>query len=185
MIPDSYLEISSVSAQTRAFRICLRNSFPSHLPSAAPSISPGISIITKGVFACLTTPRFGIKVVKGYSAVLAAASLTVFNKEVLPTLGNHNKATSAKSCNSHSISFTSPGSPRSQKLLYCVVAFLKCIFQIPPLPPASKRYVCHGCSRVHRVCLFETSLTIVPSGSGMTRSSASLPYCSFILPGSP
>ena len=44
-IPASYLLASTTNANTLDFNICLRNSLPSHLPSAAHSISPGTSII--------------------------------------------------------------------------------------------------------------------------------------------
>ena len=46
--------------------ICLKKSWPKPIPSAAPDINPGISA-NKQPFPSgfLTTPRFGIRVVKG------------------------------------------------------------------------------------------------------------------------
>lgn len=69
--------------------MCLKNWIPSPTPSLAPSINPGISAITKlSPYSGFTTPKFGSRVVKWYSAILGVAAVTTDNIVDFPTLGN-------------------------------------------------------------------------------------------------
>jgi len=72
-IPDSYLEQSLIKQNIFALSMCLKKALPSHFPSAAPLIRPGISITLNVRSSACTQPRFGIRVVKGYSATFAFA----------------------------------------------------------------------------------------------------------------
>jgi len=114
----SYLAASNKKQNTLDFKICLRNVFPSHLPLDAHCISQGISITLKLYFQTVTDHKFGIKVVKGYSATLAFVCEIAFIREDFPTLGVPIKATSANSCNSRVISLFCHGSQSKQKVGY-------------------------------------------------------------------
>ena len=74
---------------------------PKPTPFDAPGINPGISATTKlEQLFIFTTPKFGLRVVKGYSAIFGFADDILEIKVDLPALGFPRSPTSAKTFNS-------------------------------------------------------------------------------------
>ena len=123
-------------AITLVLSICFKNLSPSPSPNDAPSINPGKSATTKLLLLlALTTPKFGVSVVKWYAAIFGFA-LDILEINVLfPTLGRPTSPTSASNFNSTFRTLFSPGSPFSAKLGAGLLWVLKAVLPRPPLPP--------------------------------------------------
>lgn len=99
--------------------ICLRNSWPRPFPSWAPGIKPGMSATTN-VWSddppnldISTTPRFGMSVVKWYSAIFGLALEICEISVDLPADGSPIMPMSATRLSSNVKIFSCPFSPCS------------------------------------------------------------------------
>src|SRR5699024_615931 len=93
--PGSYVAQSITCANTEQRSTCRRKSRPSPLPSLAPGINPGTSATVNTMSSAVTTPRFGARVVNGYSAILGRAADSTEINEDFPADGNPINPTSA------------------------------------------------------------------------------------------
>ena len=171
--------------RTLVLSICLRNAFHNHFPEAAPCIKPGTSTTLNFSSPTCTDHRCGISVVNEYSATFALVFDIVLIRLDFPTLGVPIKATSAKSCNSSVSSLYCAGSPNKANSGYWFIASLNCIFPQPPAHQGTAIRFSPTLLKWWRMCHFVLSLTTVPTGTDKIRSSASAPYWSLDLPGSP
>jgi len=97
-----------------------------------------------------------------------------------PTLGNPTRPTSARSLSSKKTSSASPGCPGFANLGICLVEDANLAFPFPPLPPFAM--ILGSSEEISAISLpVAASLTSVPLGTFITRSSPLLPV-QFLLP---
>ena len=103
------------------------------------------------------------------------AAVTVESNVDFPTLGKPTKPTSASNFNSSVKTLSSAGIPGSAKCGACLVGVQNLQFPLPPFPPLAMTKVSSLCERSAITLLLSKSLTIVPIGTLMYKSSPSLP----------
>src|ERR671919_2588311 len=160
---------SPIKTSTAARLTCRKNRCPRPLPACAPSTRPGISATTNDSSPLVTTPRFGVSVVNGYSAIFGRALLIREISVDFPAFGNPTSPTSARSLSSRCSFRSSPVSPFWAKAGARLVGVANLALPFPPRPPDAATSSSPGLAR-SAISVPSSSWTTVPAGTRMIRS---------------
>src|SRR5690606_662701 len=168
--PGSNVAQSTTCTSTAQRSMCRRKSRPSPRPWLAPGIRPGTSATVYTVSPAVTTPRLGINVVNGYSAIFGRAADSTEISEDLPAEGKPSRPTSATDFSSSTRSSSSPGSPSRAKPGALRALDASAALPRPPRPPRAATNVVPAPTRSASTSPSGVRTT-VPSGTDSTRSS--------------